>query len=413
MKKEYDVIVVGARVAGSSLACALSEAGYEVLLADRGSFPSDTLSTHNMYGNSLAMLKEMGVYDRLRDTGTPVFRRARLDFDGAVLDGRFPGDEAESECLCVKRVYFDGILFDRAKAQPGVATLEGFRVIGLLRDGGRVVGVTGRHRDGTAASYGAKLVVGADGRLSSVRSLAGSRRLRAVPTDFASYVAYVDGFAQEGEIHVEFYKAKDKWAIAFPTSDGQFVIGFMYPLDDEVWMRRFVADPEAGIRKLAEEGFGHTTLPERLRKARIGGPIRGLHGYDNDWHDGMGPGWALVGDALTFKDPTIGQGMHDALFGARTLAAILAEHGRDWDGNWEEMGQAYRQIMEKKLLSRFQMGCQLTRNVPTPPETTAVYRMIGADAQATSTFFGMYNYKREPEDLEPEIRRLLGGRTAG
>ncbi|MFC5704270.1 NAD(P)/FAD-dependent oxidoreductase [Cohnella faecalis] len=410
MRMEYDVIIVGARVAGSALAYELAGAGYEVLLLDRGTFPSDTLSTHNIYGNTVAMLKEMGVLDSLLATGTPVYRRAHMNFEGAVLDGRFPGTEEESGCLCVRRVYFDDVLFKHAKSQRGVTVLEGFRVTDLLRDGDvdTVTGVAGRYRSGDAGSFTAKLVVGADGRLSSIRKLAGSECLERVPTDFASYVAYASGFAQEGERHVEFYKKDDKWAIAFPTSDGQFVIGAMFPLNDEQWLGRFKENPEAGMRDLYEEGFSHTTLPARVRGAEFVGPVRGLLGYDNDFYRGMGKGWAVVGDALSFKDPTIGQGMHDALFGARTLAATLSEHKPDeWNDNWGPMGEWYQSAMEKKLMSRFRMGCQLTKNVPTPPETVAAYRLIGADEAATQTFFGTYNYKNEPDDIGPEIGRLL------
>ena len=43
---EYDVIVIGARIAGSVLASSLGDRGHQVLLLDRDSFPSDTLSTH-------------------------------------------------------------------------------------------------------------------------------------------------------------------------------------------------------------------------------------------------------------------------------------------------------------------------------------------------------------------------------
>ncbi|MDF2718019.1 MAG: monooxygenase, partial [Paenibacillus sp.] len=61
MKNEFDVIVVGARIAGASLAYELGMAGYRVLLVDRAHFPSDVLSTHNFFNNSVAMLREMGV----------------------------------------------------------------------------------------------------------------------------------------------------------------------------------------------------------------------------------------------------------------------------------------------------------------------------------------------------------------
>src|ERR1700738_1535746 len=46
----YDIIVVGARCAGSPLAMLLARKGYRVLLVDKTSFPSDTISTHYIQG---------------------------------------------------------------------------------------------------------------------------------------------------------------------------------------------------------------------------------------------------------------------------------------------------------------------------------------------------------------------------
>ncbi|MCA1670071.1 MAG: FAD-dependent monooxygenase, partial [Thermomicrobia bacterium] len=50
MDQEYDALIVGARVAGATLAILLGDAGYRVLLVDRASFPSPTLSTHYFRG---------------------------------------------------------------------------------------------------------------------------------------------------------------------------------------------------------------------------------------------------------------------------------------------------------------------------------------------------------------------------
>lgn len=383
-----------------------------MLLLDRGTFPSDTMSTHNMYSNSLGMLRGLGVLDAVLETATPIFRRARVDFDGAVIDGIFPESDGLRGCLCVRRKYLDAILFDNAKSQPGVTTIEGFRVTSLIVENGIVKGVEGKRKDGDGEveRFTAHLVAGADGRLSKVREWAGSERKIVVPTDFASYVAYVTDFEQAGEIHVEFYKNKDKLAIVFPTSDNQYVLGVMFPLADSAWMERFKANPEYAIRDLIDEGFTHTTLADRFRKAEFAPSesVKGLHGYDNDWFVGMGQGWALLGDALSFKDPAVGQGMHDALYGAHMLAEILSQYAsQDWSSNWESMGAVYQSAMEAKLMSRFWMGCQFTKNVPVPPEVTAAYHLVGQDAQATEVFLGVYNYVSEPEHLHEEIGRLI------
>ena len=54
MNNEYDVIVVGARCAGSPTAMLLARKGYRVLVVDRATFPSDTISTHVVHPRAVA-----------------------------------------------------------------------------------------------------------------------------------------------------------------------------------------------------------------------------------------------------------------------------------------------------------------------------------------------------------------------
>jgi len=408
MNHHYDVIIVGARVAGSTLAYELSQAGYEVLLVDKSEFPSDILSTHNFFNNSLAILREMGVLDRLLQTGTPLYKRAVVQFEDAVIDGEFPEVDGESECLCIRRVHLDQILFEHAASQPRVTTIEGFRVTEIIREGNKVTGITGVHRSGETKAFTAKLVVGADGRNSTVRKLVNSAQLMAVPTDYASYVGYFSGYKQEGDLHVELYKIKDKLVIVFPTSDQLYVLGVMFPLDDQNWSERFTSSPEAAFRELVDSGFADSPLPARLSQSTLVGKVRGLRGYDNDWHQGMGAGWALVGDALSFKDPAVGQGMHDALFSARILTEVLSQHD-SWDAEWEQMAQMYQSLTETKMMPRYHMACQITKNAPFTPEQTMVNHFIAAHPEATRAFLGMYNHALEPQQFEPLVVRLLQG----
>ncbi|MDQ6419660.1 NAD(P)/FAD-dependent oxidoreductase [Paenibacillus sp. LHD-117] len=407
MRTHYDVIIVGARVAGSTLAYELSKAGYDVLLLDKTTFPSDTLSTHNFYGNSLAMLREMGVLDALLETGTPTYKRAVVQFEDAVIDGDFPAVQGETDCLCIRRTHLDDILFRHAAAQDRVTAIEGFRMTDVIRAGGgeTVTGIAGVRRSGERESYSAKLVVGADGRGSLLREHVGSKCKGSVPTDFASYVGYYSGYVQDGEMHVELYKLGDKIGIVFPTSDGLYVVGIMFPLADDAWMKRFKEWPERAMRDIVNDGFANTPLPRRMKNAELEGPIRGLLGYDNDWYQGMGPGWALVGDAYSFKDPAVGQGMQDALYGARILTDVLSGYP-DWSACWAEMAERYQTLMEEKMMFHYHLACQFTKNMPFTAEQTAVNRLIASDPEATRAFLGIYNRATSPQEFESALMRL-------
>lgn len=408
MSNHYDVIVVGARVAGSSLAYELSRAGYSVLLLDKSEFPSDTLSTHNFFGNSLAMLRRMGVLDRLLETGAPLYRRAVIQFDDAVLDGHFPEVDGESECLCIRRVHLDALLLEHASAQPGVTAIEGFRVMDVTRQGSRVTGIRGVRRggDGQVEQYTARLVVGADGRNSTLRGLVNSERLMCVPTDYASYVGYFSDFRQEGELHVELYKIADTIGIVFPTNDRLYVVGVMFPLEDQRRKIRFMDDPEAAMREVIEESLSASSLPERMRGAALVGQVRGLRGYDNDWYQGMGEGWALTGDAFSFKDPAVGQGMQNALYSAGILTNVLKRFD-DWDASWPEMARAYQAEMEALMMSRFHMACQFTKNAPFTEQQRFVNHAIAASPELTQAFLGIYNHAVEPQEFEAMVMGAL------
>src|SRR5499425_406983 len=87
----YDVIVVGARVAGAATAMLLARQGLRVLTVDRVSFPSDTISSHQLQVPGAALLHRWGLLGKLAAAGTPPARSVRLDAgDGLIMDGQFP-----------------------------------------------------------------------------------------------------------------------------------------------------------------------------------------------------------------------------------------------------------------------------------------------------------------------------------
>src|SRR5919197_3801244 len=88
----YDAIVVGARCAGAPAAMLLARKGYRVLLVDRASFPSDTISTHLIHAPGVAALRRWGLLDRLTATGCPPIDTYAFDVGPFTLSGA-PGTE--------------------------------------------------------------------------------------------------------------------------------------------------------------------------------------------------------------------------------------------------------------------------------------------------------------------------------
>ena len=88
----YDVIVVGARCAGSPTAMLLARQGYRVLLVDRTTFPSDTISTHVIHPTGIAALNRWGLLDKLLPTGCPPVGTYAFDFGPFTIEGS-PGTD--------------------------------------------------------------------------------------------------------------------------------------------------------------------------------------------------------------------------------------------------------------------------------------------------------------------------------
>ena len=91
---QFDVIVVGARCAGSPTAMLLARKGYRVLVLDRATFPSDTLSTHCVQPLGVAALGRWGLLDELTVTGCPAIATFVFDFGPFVISGAPGSDDA-------------------------------------------------------------------------------------------------------------------------------------------------------------------------------------------------------------------------------------------------------------------------------------------------------------------------------
>lgn len=395
--KTFDAIVVGARCAGSVVATFLARAGLEVLLVDRMTFPSDVVSTHTLFNNTVATLRELGVMEQLLTSDTPAIGHMRAQFEDVVIKGPVPMYQGERYGYCFKRTLLDKVLFDNAKSQNGVTSMEGFRVTDLLFEDGVVVGMKGHDREGNEQAFHAKIVIGADGRNSTVRQLVGSEKKTALKGEIASYYAYfADVETLDDEVAFELY-AKDEYrAYIFPTGDGHHVMVAGFPVHNKELVQKFKSEPEQTLRAFYEQHFPRAAT--RIADAHLVDGFKGMFNFENYWYQGMGRGWALVGDAICFKDPGVGQGMHDAIYGAQMLADLLAKNG-DRLQEWEELAAEYQTMIENEFMARYEAACEVTIAAAVPAEQIEMFRAVAQNELATEKFLGFYNYTAEREDL--------------
>ncbi len=310
----YDAIIVGARCAGASTAMLLARKGYRVLLVDKATFPSDTVSTHVIWPHGAEVLDRWGLLTRLAATGCPPVG-LKMTFDVgpfALKGGVFDANQGRGG-FCPRRTILDKLLADAA-VESGVQLREGFSVDELLWDEGRVAGITGHGRSGTAMVEHARIVIGADGVHSMVAKAVAAPEYDTIPPLATFYYSYYSGFEIEDiEQHIRDYDG----AACFPTHGGLTVIVTVWSSSKFKEVR---ADIEGSVRQV------HASMPsvaDRLSRARREEKWVGTAGIPNYFRQPYGPGWALVGDAGYIKDPITAQGISDAFIDAKHLSNAL------------------------------------------------------------------------------------------
>jgi 2-polyprenyl-6-methoxyphenol hydroxylase-like FAD-dependent oxidoreductase len=318
MAEPYDVVIVGARCAGSPLAALLARDGLRVALVEQATFPRDTLSTHIIEADGLAFLDRLGVTDRLRATGAPFVMRAdtRLGEVRIVRDWPVrPGDPAG--IVSIRRHVLDPILAEAAE-QAGADVRMGTKVKDVLRRDGRVAGVRVT-AGGTEDELQARLVVGADGRNSTVAPLCGARKYNVTPNKRMGYYGYFRDADIGAEPTFVFHRWENRIVLGCPSDDGLYLVVMLPELTER---DHFRADLEQSFLEYARSCEPVATAVAGGERA---GKIYGIVRWTGFFRDAAGAGWALVGDAGHFKDPTAGRGISDAFCQVDALAPAIVE----------------------------------------------------------------------------------------
>jgi 2-polyprenyl-6-methoxyphenol hydroxylase-like FAD-dependent oxidoreductase len=313
-RDRYDVIVVGARVAGAATAHLLARLGLDVLLVDRSRYGADTLSTHALMRTGVLQLSRWGLLDAVVAAGTPAVHRTTFRYGGAVIPIDVKPGGGVDALYAPRRTVLDPILVDAATA-AGVEVCFGITVTDLAR--GRhdeVVGITAHAGSGDPFAVQARLVIGADGIRSTVAGLAQAREERAGTGLSAVTYGYWRGLEMDG-YEWNFRPAAASGVI--PTNDGAANV--------------FISAPPARVGRGGEETF-HQLLAEsepelaaRVAAAEAVSPLRTFMGRPGHIRRSWGAGWALVGDAGYYKDPLSAHGITDALRDAELLARAAVE----------------------------------------------------------------------------------------
>jgi 2-polyprenyl-6-methoxyphenol hydroxylase-like FAD-dependent oxidoreductase len=372
----YDVIIVGARCAGSPTAMLLARRGFKVLLVDRATFPSDTISTHILWPHGAEILARWGLLASLAATGAPpICRSMTFDVGPFALRGTIPDANDGMGGFCPRRTVLDSLLL-HAAAEAGVDVREGFAVDELLVAGDSVVGVRGHGRNAKRVEERARIVVGADGVNSFVARAVQAAEYDVRPIAACAYYSYFSGVRQDD---VELYVREHHAFGGAPTNDGLHLVMVNWPAGDFPAVR---ADIEGYVWRALE------TAPDfaaRVREGRREEKWYGTAGVPGYFRKSYGKGWALVGDASYDRDPITAQGISDAFIEAEMLATNLS---MAWSGaaTLEDGLAALEAARNERVRPMYEFTSQLAALEPPPPEMQALFNALHGNQDATNAF---------------------------
>lgn len=381
MTQVFDVVIVGARCAGSPLAIMLARRGLRVCVLDKAQFPSETPSTHVIQPCGAAVLDRIGVLGAALAAGGVPIDRFTLVNDDVRIDGSFAAEDFPELGMCVRRVTLDALLVDAAVA-TGADVRTGVKVTGVVSVADRVVGV-----DTDQGVVRAHLVVGADGRHSTVAAAVGAPEYQAVQGGRTPAWAYFEGVPdRSGRLRLG--RLGENAYLASPTDGGLFMVCVATGAG-------FGRDRNA---EFATAVAGWPELADVLHGGQRVGPVRVMNKWHGYFRQASGPGWVLLGDAGHFKDFSLAQGISDALRHGERLADMLPTDLSDHD-SVDAVARRWWRWRDSDAQPMFWFATDSGAPGPPTPVATELLRQVANDPAATLTLLHILNHERHPKRL--------------
>ncbi|HTK61034.1 MAG TPA: NAD(P)/FAD-dependent oxidoreductase [Pseudonocardia sp.] len=402
--EKADVVIVGARCAGTAAAVPLVRAGLKVIVVDKGGFPSDTLSTHVLVPNGVQELRFMGALDGILALG-PSKSRYLTVLDGDVkITERFRPFSGIDYALCIPRDQQDAVLVQAAR-DAGAEVRERTKVEQVVWRHGRAAGVRCRAR-GEEYEIHADLVIGADGRRSRVAGEVGAwTPYRASKNGRGFVFRYLDDpLGADAPDALEIFRADGDQVLVLPSCPAGRTL--VVNMTDAARLPAYRSDFHAQWQRMLDR---NPALKARVGDATNLGKPRITDDLSAYYRRSCGPGWALAGDAGHFKDPTTGNGMRDALKFGRLLGEAVAPILSAPRIDTERLDAALRKweaARDADTLSTYHWGNRESRPGATSPLVREVLRtFVGSDEPNLSDTF---NRARPVENVISPKRLVVG-----
>jgi 2-polyprenyl-6-methoxyphenol hydroxylase-like FAD-dependent oxidoreductase len=365
---------------------------------ERDKFPSDTLSSHLFETDALTFLHGLGVIDRLRATGAPLVGRTDTRVEDVQLSIDLPLRPGDIGGMAsVRRSLLDPILAEAA-AEAGAQMHTPAKVTALHEDRGRVTGV--RILDGGGETdLHARLVVGADGRHSTVASLCGSRRYNVTPNRRLLYWAFFEGADMGRTPSFLSHRWGERFVLGIPSDSGLYQV-LIWPEMAEI--DRFRADLDAAF-------MAHARTCEPIANALAGarriGKVLGAVRWEGFFRNACGPGWVLCGDAGHFKSPAPGRGIGDAFLQADSLATTILDALGESDDALDGALERWGRWRDREFAEHYWLAYDLEQPGAVPVVLVEILSRLQAQGKA-GLFFDALNHRVRPTQVLTPPRAL-------
>jgi len=318
-RESYDVVVVGAGIAGCTAARLYGQHDLRVALVERRSDPADykRMCTHFIQPSATPVIERIGLAPLIEAAGG-----VRNALDTWTRWGwiRVPEPDDSSRPpygYSIRRQTLDPLIRELAAETPGVELMLGQSAERLASANGRFTGVVVKGSDGRERALTAGLVVAADGRNSGLGELSGVRA-RVRTNNRFTYFAYYRHLALSSGDTGQLWLLEPETAIAYPNDDGVTLVACFI---DRSRLAAFKRDPEGTFNR----HVGSLPMSPRIAEAERVSPLLGKLEMPNSSRRAAGPGIAFIGDAAMTADPLWAVGCGWAFQSAEWLVDCTAE----------------------------------------------------------------------------------------
>jgi flavin-dependent dehydrogenase len=382
---DFDVVIVGASVAGCTAARLYAQRGARVALVEKRPDLDayKTVCTHFIQPSATPTIEKLGLAALLEEHGAI---RNAIDL-WTPYSGWIRSRGGTPYGYNVTRQVLDPLLRRMTAETPGVELLAGHTATELLNGGQPGVVVDGRQHGRRALR--ARLVVAADGRDTHVARMAGVPG-RVRPHNRFFYWAYWRGVRRADDRSRMWFKEPD-CAYLFPNEDGLCVLA-VSPHRDR--LPEFRADLEGAYRR------DLAALPDApdLSDATCESKLLGKLDMPNVSRPAARPGLAFVGDAALASDPLWGVGCGWAFQSADWLVQETAD-ALTGGGDLDKALDAYRRVHRRRLGPHHFVISDLATARPANPLERTMYRKAASDDEVWHAFEAIGTRRRSPATL--------------